>query len=123
MHTSVRRVMRFNVPIIEPGTPLAILAWRYMDHAPDQAFPVMQGGDLVGMVTATEVDKFPRLDWGKIKVEQSMLPREKLCIIAPDDDLETALAALEAKGLNHAPVFDAGQLVGMLNRRDIVYRT
>lgn len=123
MGTPVRRVMRFNVPIIEPTLPLAILAWRYLDHARDQAFPVMHDGDLVGLVSAVEVDKIPRLDWGKVRVEQTMLPRDSLCVVAPDDDLQSALAALEAKGMNHAPVFDAGQLVGMLNRRDIVYRT
>ena len=123
MQTPVRRVMRFNVPLVEPGWPLAILAWRYLDHARDQAFPVMVGSDLVGMVTAAEVDKIPRLEWGKVRVEQTMLPREKLCLINADDDLQSALDALEAKGMNHAPVFDAGQLVGMLNRRDIVYRT
>jgi CBS domain-containing protein len=52
-----------------------------------------------------------------------MLPRERLVVVAPSDNLQTALAAFEATGMEHAPVFDAGQLVGMLNRRDIVYRT
>jgi Zn-dependent protease/predicted transcriptional regulator len=123
MATPVRQVMRFNVPIVEPGWPLAILAWKYLDHARDQAFPVMSNGVLVGMVTANEVDKIPRLDWGKVRVEQTMLPREKLAVVAAEDDLQAALAALEEKGMNHAPVFDADRFVGMLNRRDIVYRT
>ncbi len=123
LNTPVRRVMRFNVPVVEASWPLAILAWRYLDHARDQAFPVMDDGTLVGLVSALEVDKIPRLDWGKILVQDTMLPRERLCIVGPDDDLESALAALEATGMNHAPVFDSGQLVGMLNRRDIVYRT
>jgi Zn-dependent protease len=123
LHTPVRRVMRFNVPLVEPNWPLAILAWRYLDHARDQAFPVMVGSDLVGMVTAAEVDRIPRLEWGKVRVEQTMLPRERLCLVNADDDLQSALEALEAKGMNHAPVFEAGRLVGMLNRRDIVYRT
>jgi Zn-dependent protease len=122
-NTPVRRVMRFNVPIVEPGWPLAILAWRYLDHARDQAFPVMNNGDLVGMITAIEADKIPRLEWGRVRVEQTMLPRERLAIVGPDDDLTTAMAALEAKGMNHAPVFDNSHFVGMLNRRDIVYRT
>ncbi|MEP7284693.1 MAG: site-2 protease family protein [Chloroflexota bacterium] len=123
MTTPVRRVMRFNVPVIEPAMPLAILAWKYLDQARDQAFPVMDGDSLVGMITAIEVDRIPRLDWGKFKVEQTMLPREKLCVIAPEDNIQAALTALEAAGINHAPVFEADRFVGMLNRRDIVYRT
>ncbi len=122
-HTPIRRVTRFNVPIVEPGWPLALLAWRYLDHYPDQAFPVMAGGELVGMVTVTEVNKYPRLEWGRIKVEQVMLSREKLIVLHPEDVLQSALERLEVAKLDHAPVFAANQLVGMLNRRDIVYRT
>src|SRR5579859_5533359 len=50
----IRRVMRFNVPVVDPTMRLAVLAWRYLDHARDQAFPVMQDGNLVGMITALE---------------------------------------------------------------------
>jgi CBS domain-containing protein len=123
MDTPVRRVMRFDVPTIEPSLPLALLAWRYLDHYKDQAFPVVEDGLLVGMISAMEVNKIPRLDWGKFKVAQTMLPREKLCVVAPTDDIQAALAALNTAGMDHAPVYDADQFVGMLNRRDIVYRT
>jgi CBS domain-containing protein len=123
MDTPVRKVMRFNVPIIAPEMPLAMLAWKYLDHARDQAFPVMAGGGLVGMITVMEIDHVPRLDWGKHRVEEYMLPRERLSIIAPGDDIAAALQTLEAAGLDHAPVFEGELFVGMLNRRDIVYRT
>jgi len=51
----VRRVMRFNVPEISPDWPLAMFAWRYFDHAPDQAFPVIEAGELVGLVVAAHL--------------------------------------------------------------------
>ncbi len=121
--TSVRRVMRFNVPVIAPDLMLAMLAWKYMDQAPDQAFPVMDGDALVGMVTAAQVTPIPRLEWGKVRVRQAMLPLDQLRTVAPDDDLAGALAIMDAARLNHAPVFEAGRLIGMLNRRDIVYKT
>ncbi len=121
--TLVRRVMRFNVPIVPPELPLAMLAWKYMDNAPDQAFPVMEGDYLVGILTAAEIDGIPRLEWGKVRVGQLMLPRERLRFVAPDDDISSALAAMDAARLDHTAVFEAGRFVGMLNRRDIVYRT
>jgi len=123
MDAPVRRVMRFNVPVIEPTMRLALLAWRYLDHARDQAFPVVQDGDLVGMISSLEADRIPRLDWGKYTVAEIMIPREKLRILSPDDNIGAALSALESAGMDHAPVYDDGQFVGMLNRRDIVYRT
>ena len=119
----VQRVMRLNIPVVEATMPLALLAWRYLDHAHDQAFPVVEAGRLVGLVSAAQLAPIPRLEWGRFRVGQVMLPRERLCLFSPDDDLGTALAALDAAGIDHAPVFEGGHLVGMLNRRDIVYRT
>ena len=121
--TLVRRVMRFNVPEISPDWPLAMFAWRYFDHAADQAFPVMEAGELVGLVAAAQLDPIPRLEWGKIYVREAMLPRDRLPIVAPDDELAAALAAIDAQHAVHAPVMERGRLVGMLNRRDITYRT
>jgi len=119
----VRRVTRFNAPIIEPSLPLALLAWKYLDQARDQAFPVMQNGQLLGMITGAECEQIPRLEWGKVRVRELMIPREKLVLISANDDLQTAMHALESAQLNHAPVFDGTAFIGMLNRRDIVYRT
>jgi predicted transcriptional regulator len=123
MTATVRRVMRYNVPLIEPNTPLALLAWRYLDHARDQAFPIAHHGQLVGLITSAEVDKHPRLEWGKIRVEQIMIPAEKLPIVTPDHSIEQALNAFDKTGMNHAPVVQNDMVIGMLNRRDIVYRT
>ncbi|HVO71976.1 MAG TPA: site-2 protease family protein, partial [Aggregatilineaceae bacterium] len=123
MKSPVSKVMRYNVPLIEPTLPLALLAWKYMDHAPDQAYPVMDDGALIGMITQAEVEVIPRLEWGKVRVQDLMVPRDRLCIVESTDDLQTALQALETARMDHAPVYDHGHLVGMLNRRDIVYRT
>jgi Zn-dependent protease len=121
--TTVQRVMRQNAPPVAPNLPLAIFAWRFYDHAPDQAFPVIDGALLVGMLSAVELAPVPRLEWGTYKVRDLMRPSADLPIIAPDDDLKQALAALDTAKLDHAPVVSDGQVVGMLNRRDITYRT
>ncbi len=123
MDTPVRKVMRFNVPTVEPTMRLALLAWKYLDHARDQAFPVMDNGVLMGLISAVQVDKIPRLDWGKHTVAEMMLPLDKLTIIANTATIQEAFTALDEASLDHAPVYDGNQFVGMLNRRDIVYRT
>jgi Zn-dependent protease/predicted transcriptional regulator len=121
--TPLRRLMRVNVPASAPETHLALFAWQYMDHASDQAFPVLQDGTLVGMVTANEVHHIPRTEWGQYRLWQVMIPREKLVVLSPDDDLKLAIAKMDQAGLDHAPVLFGGVLVGMVNRRDIVYQT
>jgi Zn-dependent protease/CBS domain-containing protein len=121
--TPVSRVTRRNVPVLTGDMYLAIFAWKYFDHAHDQAFPVMQGDDLIGMMTAAEMTRIPRLEWGTHKVSEVMLLRERLCLVRAEEDLQTVMAALDKAGLDHAPVYQAGNFIGMLNRRDIVYRT
>jgi Zn-dependent protease/CBS domain-containing protein len=121
--TPVQRVMRTNVPLVDPSMRLAMLAWKYMDYAPDQAFPVLDNGVLVGMVTARETEKHSRLDFGKLSVRDVMLPRDKVVTVRMYDDLQQALSALDAAQADHAIVFDDEGMVGTLNRRDIVYRT
>ena len=123
LEAPVRRVMRFNVPLIETTTPLAILAWRYLDQASDQAFPVFESGHFVGLITVVQAEQVPRLEWGKTRAGQVMLPASEISILSPYDALGAALQAMDAAGLEHAPVFEGGRFVGMLNRRDIVYRT
>ncbi len=117
------RVLRHNVPLIDARLPLALLAWRYLDHAPDQAFPVFHEGALVGMVTAAQVERVPRLEWGRVRVADVMLPLTAFPILFITEPLESAKAQLDAYNVDHAPVFDGVQFVGMVNRRDIVYRT
>ncbi|HRE49764.1 MAG TPA: site-2 protease family protein, partial [Aggregatilineales bacterium] len=120
---SVQRVMRSHIPIIDPDMRLAIFAWRYLDHAHDQAFPVMVGDALQGMITLAQIEHLPRLEWGKHRVGEYMIPREQLILVGVEDDLETTLKALDTGKVNHAPVYAGEQFVGMLNRRDIIYRT
>lgn len=119
----LHRVLRHNVPLIDARLPLALLAWRYLDHAPDQAFPVFHEGVLVGMVTAAQVERVPRLEWGRVRVADVMLPLSAFPILFITEPLESAKAQLDAYNVDHAPVFDGTQFVGMVNRRDIVYRT
>jgi Zn-dependent protease len=117
------RVLRHNVPLIDARLPLALLVWRYLDHAPDQAFPVFRDGALIGMITAAQVERVPRLDWGRVRAGDVMLPLSAFPILFVTEPLERAKAQLDAYNVDHAPVFDGAQFVGMVNRRDIVYRT
>lgn len=124
LESTVQRVMRQNAPPVAQELPVAIFAWRFYDHAPDQAFPVVDSDFLlVGMLSAVELAAVPRLEWGTYKVRDLMRPRADLPVIAPDDDLKKAMTALDSARLDYAPVLLNGQVVGMLNRRDITYRT
>jgi len=83
----------------------------------------MDGEQLVGLLTAAQVTPIARTEWGKVRVREAMLAADRLRIVGPNDDLTAALRALDSVGLDYAPVLEDGHLIGMLNRRDITYRT
>jgi predicted transcriptional regulator len=73
----------------------------------------------IGMVTLDEVKKVPQDQRGYIKVEQIMT-REPLYSISPEDDLNTAMRILAQHNLKLLLVLKSGELVGLVNRVDIM---
>lgn len=48
-----------------------------------------------------------------------MTPAERLVLASPTDDLDTTLAKLAERDIEQIPVVSGGQIVGMLDRRDV----
>jgi predicted transcriptional regulator len=123
MNAPVRRVMRFPPNTIDSRKPIAFLAWKFFDRDHDQAVVVLDDSEVVGLVTFFDIDRYPRLEWGKIHVSEVMQPRERITVLAANDTIARALDGFEKTGTNYAPVLEGTALVGVLFRRDIVYRT
>lgn len=123
MTMPVRRVMRFPPNTIDPRKPIAFLAWKYFDRDHDQPVIVLDEGQVVGLVTFFDIDRFPRLEWGRIHVNEVMQPRDRIAVLDVDDTIGLALDRFDKTGTSYAPVLDGTVLVGVVFRRDIVYRT
>ncbi len=50
-----------------------------------------------------------------------MIPLDKTRQVKPDSDLWEAVEQMNRDGVNQLPVFDNGQLVGMLSREDLLH--
>lgn len=119
---TVRRAMRQRIEAVTPAMPLPIMAWKYLDTYKDQAFPVLENGQLVGIVTLADAERIPRLEWGSVKVRDVMQERANLFIARPEQLITDAIVQFDATHTNHAPVLENEQFIGMLNRRDIVVK-
>ncbi len=115
----VSRLMRMN-PLAVPATlSIGDLVQDHIMGTDDQSFPVMSGGQLVGIVTLEDVRKVAHQAWATTTVEQIMTTSDKMVEVTPDEDAAEALRELSQYDTSQLPVVRNGELVGMLRRQDI----
>lgn len=90
-----------------------------MRHA-QRAFPVVENGELLGIVGLQDVRGVERRLWESTRVRAIMTPREQLKIAHPQDDALEVLGMLGQRGLNQVPVLDEAGLQGLLRREDLL---
>lgn len=86
----------------------------------DYAFPVVDNGQLVGMVTLEHIRSVPREQWDTKMVRYIMTPASELVVATPEEDTAEALDKLMKRDVRQLPVVREGRLAGLLRRRDVV---
>ncbi len=80
------------------------------------AMPVTEGPDVLGVVTLDALRRLPRESWATTpagRIAQRISP------VRPDQDVWSALRAMEAARVPAVPVVDQGALVGVLRLADV----
>jgi Zn-dependent protease/predicted transcriptional regulator len=116
----VTRLMRLNPPTVSSNVSISSLVHDHVMGTDDHAFPVVDNGQLVGMVTLEDIRTVKRDAWDMENVRQIMTPTDKLTVAAPDEDAADALDKLAALDVHQLPVVQDGKLVGLLRQRDIL---
>ncbi len=115
----VARAMQELSTVVGPDEAVAVAAERLARCRAD-ALPVVEGGYLVGQVTAREL----------LDVDRAAQPPHELAtaadvmadpavMITPSDSLLVAAGLMAEHQLRHLPVIEGGVVVGMLSDRDI----
>jgi Zn-dependent protease/CBS domain-containing protein len=83
---------------------------------------VMQGNQLAGLISLSDIRHVPRDQWPQTPVGFSMTPIERLQIASPQQSLKEILPMMISRDINQLPVVQDGRLVGVLSR-DAIIRT
>jgi CBS domain-containing protein len=83
-------------------------------------FPVMNREELVGMVSLEQVKSVPKELWMFKQVRDIMMPIEQVPHLKPTDDATEAFKRMVAEDVAGMPVIEAGRLVGIVSRRDLL---
>ena len=116
----VSRMMRINPPICSSDCSVSRLVHEHIMGTDDQAFPILEDGRLVGLVTLEDVRKVGREAWDTTTVSEIMTPADRLVITSPEEDAAQALEKLSSTDVRQLPVMSDGKLVGVLRRQDLI---
>jgi Zn-dependent protease/CBS domain-containing protein len=116
----VQQVMRTNPPAVQPSSSISSLVYDHVMGTDDHAFPVLENGRLVGLVTLEDIRSVSRDAWDTTLVREIMTPAEKLMVVNASEDVAEALMKLRARDVRQLPVISNGDLAGLLRRRDII---
>jgi CBS domain-containing protein len=112
--------MRTDPPTASEAMTIDELVHNSIMGTDDHAFPVLDHGQLVGLVTLEDVRTIPRTSWDNTTVREIMTPAHQLVSLMPEDDAAEAMNRLQARDVRQLPVMRNGTLSGLLRRRDII---
>jgi Zn-dependent protease/CBS domain-containing protein len=115
----VSEVMRRDPPVVSPDLPLTALVHDHFIRSDERAVIVMRDGDLLGVVSVSDVRRVPPSDWPATSVASVMQPWATVATAAPEDPLKSAFDQLARGNIDQLLVLEGGRLVGVLQRRDL----
>jgi Zn-dependent protease/CBS domain-containing protein len=106
-------------PVAVPADlTLARFLGEIAQHWPHAAYPVLDGGRVVGLVALREAAARPHSSWDETTVRDCLLPRERVPTLTEGDTLFEALAEL-GDGAGHGLVLDGERLAGVISLSDV----
>ena len=82
-------------------------------------YPVASDGQAIGLLPFRCIAAVPRRDWDARKVRDCMVPRERVPVVEPEDELVDAAGALSESDVRRALVVDGDRLVGLVSVTDV----
>lgn len=84
-------------------------------------FPVLENGELVGLITVLEVQSVQPALWPWRRVGQVMRPLSPSLVVAPDVPVIQAMERMSREGWDRLVVMQDGQVVGLVTHSAIVH--
>lgn len=114
----VADVMDREVTRVPAGLTLDTFAEQVLGQ-PGGSVPIVEGGDLVGMLGERQVRRIRRDRWAATRAGEAMTARDSLPEVQPSTTVRAALDQLHRSGADGLPVFEAGSLAGIITRRAV----
>jgi len=112
----VKQAFSRNVQAISPDDSISRAADLTLESF-QADFPVCEGGEIVGLLTHTDIVRALKLRESNAPVRQVM--KTDVPKLQPDDGLFEVHQQMQSSGLDALPVIEDGQFAGLLTSRDV----
>lgn len=116
----VKSMMRKDPPTASASESVASLVHDHILGTDEHSFPVLDNGNLLGIVTLEDVRSVPRERWESTPVRQIMTASDDCAVLSPDGDAAAAITKLSTCDVHQLPVVENGRLTGALRRQDLI---
>lgn len=117
---TVAQIMNPHPTIIPANISLQRLVDEYFLPQGLRSAFVVQGDQLAGLVTLSDVRHVEREKWAQTPVGFIMVPLDRLHTASPQQNVRDALPLMTGNDVNQLPVVEDGRLVGVLTREAIM---
>ena len=115
----VSGLMTVDPIAVNAASSLAMVAGQLHGTSRHTAYPVVDGGVVVGVFPLRAYVEQPPSEWGLRTVRQSMIPIDQVPRFVGSTPAMEASAALVAAPVGRGLVFEDGRLVGILSITDV----
>ena len=117
--TSVKDVMVRAVVSMSPELSLQSAVEEFFVAYGYGGFPVMEEGQVVGLIAVEDVQAVPQGLWSWRTVKDAMRPASPDLFIAPEASMMQAMERMMRTGYDRLVVTDAGRPVGLVTRSGV----
>jgi len=114
---TVAQIMSRGVQSLTPATTIAEADER-MRRTGHEGYPVVEGAQVLGLLTRRQVDRALRYKMGDALVGEMMQPGN--VTVAPGDPIEKLQQIMMNTGWGQVPVVQDGKIVGVVTRTDLI---
>lgn len=115
-----REVIMPDCPQTQPWLTLEQLVNQTILISGRRCFPVVEESRLTGLITLHQIKEVPRERWPFTRVDQVMIPLDRLHTTRPQEALLTVIQQMGSAGVNQLPVMEEGRFVGMVTRENLL---
>jgi Zn-dependent protease/CBS domain-containing protein len=113
---AVRDIMVKDVVSVPPGLSVRALIERYFLTHGYGGFPVVENGQVSGIVSLGDVKRVPPEDYDRLTVREVMIPLTERLTIAPEEDVSLALQRMAEEELGRLIVMQRGRMLGLVTK-------